>query len=234
MLEPWRSHYLHALGVEVYLPRFPLPGAASSLEPAWDDVVVVEQPVEVDELMSAAPAGRVQPDAEPVRVASGRNTSAPTATTSAAATPALRIKLAVAASDNGILIIDDATINARNDSQRLLTNLLFSLRGKPTHLKVEVFDWPLPNLRNRAIELNADAARETLSGLLRRKILDGDVRTILLLGDNAQRWIDAPLRQALAADRQLVWGMSISSAAVFGDLQRKRQWWLDLRGIATH
>jgi hypothetical protein len=92
----------------------------------------------------------------------------------------------------------------------------------------------LPNLRNRAIELNEDAARETLSGLLQRKILDGEVRTILLLGDNAQRWIDTSLRQVLSTDKQLAWGVSISSSAVLGDLQLKRQWWLDLRSIATH
>ncbi len=242
MLEPWRSQYLQALGVEVYVPRFPISAAAPATEIEWDDVIAdaFDQPIELDEPIPVMPLRRSTPsveellDVEPVRASSARTAPAPTPTVAGTTTPKLRIKLIIAASDSGVLIVDDATNIPRNDSQRLLANLLFALQGKPANLKVETFDWPLPNLRNRAIELNEDAARETLSGLLQRKILDGEVRTILLLGDNAQRWIDASLRQVLSTDKQLAWGVSISSSAVLGDLQLKRQWWLDLRSIATH
>jgi hypothetical protein len=151
-----------------------------------------------------------------------------TETPSGAAAPALRIRLSITASDSGILIIDDALPAARNEAQRLLANLLFALQGRAVGLKMEPFEWPLPNLRNRQIDLNEQAARETLAGLLNRKIL-GDVKTILLLGNNAQHWIDASLQQALAAERVLSWGLSLSAASVLNDPILKRQWWQDLR-----
>ncbi|MET0378501.1 MAG: hypothetical protein ABW049_05845 [Spongiibacteraceae bacterium] len=240
MLEPWRSQYLRALGVEIYLPRFPLPGAAPSLELEWDDFVAaeIEQLAAVDEpvpgvSMPRSSPSAVLPDGGLKSAPAARNVPASAPTVPVSATPALRIKLIVAASDSGVLIIDEAVSNTRNDSQRLLTSLLFALQGKPANLKIETFDWPLPNLRNRSIELNEDAARETLTGLLQRKVVEGDVRTILLLGANAQRWIDVSVQQALTADRQLVWGKSLSTAAVLNDLTLKRQWWTDLRAIET-
>lgn len=248
MLEPWRSRYLHALGVDVYQPRFPLPAAAPSPEMEWDDEIALEADLPValnEQLTPTVPARHLSSpaallDVESVGPRSARNASTPSPASIPAqkpanhATPALRIKLMVAASDSGMLIVDDATNTARNDSQRLLANLVFALQRKPVSLKHEAFDWPLPNLRNRAIELNEDAARETLSGLLQRKIVDGNVQTVLLLGEDAQRWIDAPLRERLGADRSLTWGISISALTVLSDLQLKRQWWLDLQNLATH
>lgn len=242
MLEPWRSHYLHALGIEAYLPRYPLPAAAPSPEMEWDDAAfeAVDEPaVTFDDIAPDTPPAR-QPSTKPdissleasspvtrhnsVRVEQTRNP------TSAAAVP--RLRLSVIASDGGILIVDDALPPGRGDAQRLLGNLLFALQQKNENAKAESFEWPLPNLRNSKIELNEQAARETLASFLQRKVA-GHVHTILLLGSNAQRWIDAPLREALAAAHPLRWGLSVSATAVLGDPSLKRQWWQDLRAVAV-
>jgi hypothetical protein len=243
MLEPWRSQYLQALGVEVYRARYTLPAAAPSLDVEWDADALVpaedEEPPIRDEIALApsiaTPAAR-HPSSKlpPVDIESTRNAKTvispqPVATTAA---PSLRIRLSIVASDSGVLIIDDTLPAARNEPQRLLGNLLFALQGRSVNLKLEPFEWPLPNLRNRQIELNEQAGRETLAGLLSRKI-QGDVRTILLLGDNAQGWIDASLRETLATDRPLRWGLSVSALAVLNAPKLKQQWWQDLRPAIT-
>lgn len=239
MLEPCRSHYLRALGVDQYVPRFPLVAAAPSVDLEWDDAAVADI-ASADEALAAEPvatgAQSLRRAAPPVDIPDVVATPAdnvphaPRAVpTGGNAAPMLRIKLAVVVSDSGVLIIDDANGGgSRGDGTRLLANLLYALQRKQVNLKPEVFDWPLPNLRNRQIALDENAARETLASFLDRKLVDGNIRTIFLLGAHAQRWIDVSLRQTLAADRALSWAASLGSAEVFADPLRKRQWWLDL------
>ena len=237
MLEPWRSQYLRALGVDIYLPRYDLPAAGPSVDPEWDETTLAELPQiaapVADEFVASAPitprVAAPQLERPVVEQRPARSVdSAPALAAARTNTPTLRIKLHVYISDSGVLIIDDAAPAGRGDAQRLLANLLFALHGKSTQLSGEVFDWPLPSLRNRPLELTEGAARETLAGLLHRKAGEANVHTVLLLGANARHWLNESLRQTLSADRSLRWLASHSSAAVLADPLLKRQWWADL------
>lgn len=242
MLEPWRSQYLRALGVDIYLPRYDLPAAAPSIAPEWDDSVFTDLPQTaapiVEEATASPPVEVGVPAAALERPTAERRSPRPAETNPAPVSartnaPTLRIKLHVYVSDGGVLIIDDAAPAGRGDAQRLLTNLLFALHGKSTQLSGEIFDWPLPSLRNRPLDLNEDAARETLAGLLHRKVGEANVHTVLLLGANAQHWLNDSLRQTLSADRSLRWLASHSCASVLANPLLKRQWWADLFSVAT-
>ena len=246
MLEPWRSHYLQAMGVEIYLPRRDLPAAAPSPQWLWDEdayqtaessaaneaVVLRESLAETTPAQRRNPVAPALPTVENRAVTRDRNSDSTPAKTPAA--PSLQIKLLIALSERGVLIIDDVPAQPalRNQVQRLWDNLLFALQNKSSTLHLEQFDWPLPNLRNKQIELNETAARETLIGFLSKKIQSGNVQTIILLGENAQRWINPAQFQHLAAEHPLRWLNSLGTQTVLSDPQCKRQWWLDLRQIA--
>lgn len=243
MLEPWRSRYLHALGVEVYLPRYPLPSAAPSIELEWDEAPVepLDDPAIVfDDAAVIAPNAKepvLKPDLPSFDAQPDHRKAHPrveqqkvAASTTTAAVP--RLRLSIVASEGGILVIDDAFPSSRGDAQRLIGSLLFALQQKNESTKVESFEWPLPNLRNSRIELSEQAARETLASFLQRKVA-GNIHTILLLGNAAQQWVDTPLREALAASQPLRWGSSVSTLAVLGDAAFKRQWWQDLRTVIS-
>jgi hypothetical protein len=248
MLEPWRSQYLQAMGVEIYLPRRELPAAAPSPEWEWDESayqILTTAPSNAmvsialsDSITDVAPAQRRNPVAPVMPAvdspAVNRQRTPGPAPAKTAAAPTLQIKLQIALSESGVLIIDDlpAQPRLRNEMQRLWGNLLFALQKKPTTLQLEQFDWPLSNLRNKQIELNETAARETLAGFLSKKIQSGNVQTIILLGENAQHWISQSQFQHLAGEHPLCWLSSIGTPSILSDPRRKQQWWLDLRQFA--
>ena len=244
MLEPWRSHYLQAMGVEVYLPRRELPAAAPSPQWEWDESAYQtsdeeNQPIALSQsIADMAPTQRRNsnaPELASVETGAANRQKIPSPTPAkTTAAPTLQIKLQIALSESGVLIIDDlpALPRQRQETQRLWGNLLFALRSKSSILQLEQFDWPLPNLRNKQIELNETAARETLAGFLNKKIQSGNVQTIILLGENAQRWINPTQLQQLVDAPPLRWLSSISTQVVFADPRRKQQWWLDLRQLA--
>lgn len=247
MLEPWRSQYLRALGVEVYLSRRPLLGAGPSHDVLWDETALMSLssakiagaavPVEASIPASASAVRHERPVPALDDLAPPSRRAVPSAESvapQAGTTPSVRVRLMVATADNGVMFVDDMPGNGR-DVQRLLGNLLFALQGRSAALRVEAFDWPLPTLRNGPLALTAEAARETLSAFINRKIVDGRVHTVLVLGTNAQRWLDGSMRQSLSGGGELRWAYSVSAGAVLSDALLKRRWWQDLRAaVQTH
>lgn len=243
MLEPWRSRYLQALGVDIYVPRVVLPGAKPALEPAWDPAALMPAPAvaPVPKAPTAAPApsqreaialptldlpregGRPAPEPRPTKAA---EPSAPTAPTASAT----RFTLTVVQAD-GVVILDDApTGGGRADYQKLLANLLFALGHRPTALGFDVFQWP-PAVKMPQLDQGEDAARETLSAYLQKRLLGGG--TLLLLGESASRWVPAELRQQLTP-APLICGVSLVSLwTCLREPTTKRQLWQDLRPLAA-
>lgn len=241
MLEPWRSRYLQAIGVDVYVPRYTLPAAAPSCIPEWDAEIVVAAPAIQELVMDAThPVTHSKKVSQPIVDVTGLSAGAsrpaqneiePVARTSSANAP--RIRLLAALSDSGILIIDDlpAQQARRGELQRLYTQLLFAIQRNDVQIKLEAFEWPLANLRNRQVDLDEIAARETFAAFLNKKIQSAGVRSILLLGSDARRWVDESQRQQLNADTAVTWGLSVSGQHVLAEPLLKRRWWQELRHV---
>lgn len=245
MLEPWRSHYLRAIGVEVYLPRYDLPAAGISIEVPWDSLV--DAP-EAEVTSVTAVASQLLPAKTPIAKASilpppnfpevektARRSIEPDAAarTSLGKAVVTQIHLHVACDGDGILVIDEVpTPSQRDYVQRLIVNLLFAAERKSVKLSAEQFDWPLHSLRNRQVTLDDQAGRETIDGFLSRKIQADNIHTIYLLGDSASYWVGPDQRQTLSVDRLIQWKVSVGAQSVLGDARLKQRWWKDLCGLA--
>jgi hypothetical protein len=239
MLEPRRSRYLRALGIDVYVPRAILPGARPSIACEWEsepeaapvaDEPCAAQPVAeppaiqpqaarprvaavIDLPQSEPPARRVERDA-------GATPPAPTAKADAGPQIALGIALA-----DGILIVDDAPGPAeRGDYRRLLGNILFALRSDAGALASDVFLWPM--LKQPQLDRSAAAARETLAAYIQNQMQRHAVHTVLLLGDAAQQWVEFELGSVRCV-------RSTSALACLRAPDGKRRLWHDIRHLAS-
>lgn len=252
MLEPWRSHYLHALGVDVYLPRVILPGARPSVVCDWDwaaeesarqsspDISIEEAIPATSAAPAKIPETAVKPaNRPPVPVieqrAARREPVVEVAARARDGSGIPQFALSVISTDTGALIVDDAPRNsaARGEYLRLISNLLFALQGGPAQgaaaPTLDVFIWPMVK-NNPQIDQSADAAREAVAAYVQKQIHNRGLRTVLLLGDNAQQWLPEAARAHLGAACAV---SSVSGWRCLGEPALKRQLWLELRHPAV-
>ena len=229
MLEPLRSRYLAALGVDVYVPRAILPAAKCSDVCVWDEAAFAEaSPVEI----SAAPGGEALAQKTAVRARAPiidveRKSAAPIVVREAArraesAAPKFALSIVLAA--NGVLLIDDAPASsaARHDYQRLLGNFLKAVNKDP-QFDLDIFFWPMH--KNPSIAQDEAAAKETLAAYLHKQIQQRAIHTVLLLGAAAQQWVslDETLLRSIRSNSLL---------ACLHDSSLKRQLWSDVRELS--
>lgn len=248
MLEPRRSRYLRALGIDIYVPRLVLPGALPSVECEWEaapesdatSTAVAAAAVE------AAAAALLQPEIsspqqhEPQQHLATRSPvptidlpSAPAprrsepavkpAPVDAEATPRIALGIAVG---GGILVVDDAPANPaqRGEFQRLLGNVLFALRGDGALPVLDIFLWPM--LKQPQLDRSGAAARETLASYIQAQVERHSVHTLLLLGAAAQQWVERDA-EGLRCVR------SVSALGCLREPAQKRQLWQDIRHLAA-
>lgn len=247
MLEPRRSRYLRALGIDIYVPRRVLPGALPSQGCTWEAAPVVDIPAAAPTAIIAATAaavpaldatatapreigadlsrlaGELQAPATR-RAVADKPVAAPVAK-SAVATPSVpKIALGVAVG-GGFLIVDDApaTAGERSEYLRLLGNILFALRSDAA-LAFDVFLWPM--LKQPQLDQSEAAARETLAAHLQSLQQRHAVHTVLLLGASAQQWCAGSGDGARCV-------ASTSALACLRDPASKRQLWNDIRHLAA-
>ncbi len=233
MPEPQRSRYLSAIGVDVYVSRHILPAAAPTIIPEWEEYAgATEELVTVEDSLSRAvePASVTFSAGIPdLVVAAPRQVRQDSDVVDAARSTAVaEIRLLVALSEDGSLIVDDLPTSAeRPHCLRLLGNMLFAMERGSSSLNADAFEWPLPGIRNPQLARGEQAARETLHAFIARK-LQREPATVYLLGDRATYWLDESLRKQLGAGRSLRWKLSVSAQAVLRDARLKQRWWLDL------
>lgn len=233
MREPLRSRYLAALGIDNYAPRALLPGALPSAACEWDiEALEAPAPAAAPEGSSAAPAAPVERpriDALATKDTSATRNAAPvpveTPARNAAQAAIPRFALSIVFAANGVLLIDDAPSAGaqRSEYERLLGNFLKAATHSE-EFSLDVFFWPLR--RNPQIAQDENAARETLSAHLQKQIQQRAIRTVLLLGDAAQRWVDIDA----AALRSI---RSISLLGCLREPASKRQLWNDVRDVSA-
>lgn len=249
LLEPRRSRYLRALGIDVYVPRHILPGALPSSACEWEEAAsapesrapadAIAATLRVDDAPVAATPVVEAPSTRDAGLDLSKLTGdlqAPSQRRSVAEKPAVapaakpvvdvpKIALSIAVGAGGILVVDDAAANAgeRNEYLKLLGNLLFALHSDAAPA-IDVFVWPM--LKQPQLDRSAEAARETLAAHIQNQLQRHAVHTVLLLGEAAQRWcaVDgAGLRCAT----------SVSALACLRQPALKRQLWNDIRHLAA-
>lgn len=246
MLEPRRSRYLRALGIDVYVPRMILPGARPSVACEWEAAsepvaatgamaiaALVAEPAPPEPPAQAAPAAvrNRAPEIDLPAAPAPRRAIEPAAAPAKAEAPAEateavpRIALGIAVG-NGMLVIDDAPASPaeRGDFQRLLGNILFALRRDGVAPALDVFLWPMS--KQPQLDRSAVAARETLAAHIQNQIDRHAVHCVLLLGSAAQQWVQID-NAALSC---------VHSVSALGCLRQpadKRQLWHDIRHLAA-
>lgn len=248
MLEPVRSQYLAALGIDSYVPRLILPFAQPSLPcewsvPASDAATAIDEVPVPDEVRAPAPAvNAAAPRSEQAvvmreRVESVQTAPRPMARTAAEPAPSrqaeassLRFSLSVICADSGFLIIDDAppAPSARTEYLEVLGKMLARL-ASPPQLLFDVFVWPRPRMP-RHLDQGEAAAREVLATHLQKQIAARSLHTVLLFGDNAQQWAGGSFAQGDGAGLRRA--QSISFWRCLREADAKRQLWNDVKQLA--
>lgn len=227
LLEPHRSRYLRALGIEVYVPRQPLPGAAVSQPVAWEpekitgaDLSLKPAAVHVE---NSGGDGVSMPQTKPSLLALdvGVGVVRSPQSTRASETPKSpiapkvevpRFALMIIRCEAGIVVVDEAP---RGDQRReaylrLLGNLLFALYRRPVVVETDLFVWPM--VKNPSVDQSEQAARESLSAYLQRQCTLINGKTLIALGSGASRWVNSDPAFHVVAGSSL-WRCLADSAA---------------------
>ena len=232
-----RSVYLRAMGVDSYVSRRQLPGAAETRRLALLRAVPAPQAATA----AAAPAdtGPMRRPAAPVeipRLDGGKSALAPAAAAvrPAPGEPAPRFSIA-AISCGGWLWLEELYSPLSPQQSQLVQAMAEALGmvygndstdpgGRvPARAAVSQFDWPMHS--NQQLDQGEQAARAGLAAFIQRKLELADCKGLVLLGRACEEWV--PLEQ-LACPRVV---RTASTADILRDPCSERQVWRDLRSL---
>ncbi len=246
MNEMRRSVYLQAMGVDTYVSRCQLPGAAETRRLAIVRAVrapfaqTVAQTV-VDQLPNNSPARQPSSSAGLTRSDTVRATPAPAvaAVRPGAGNLPSRFSL-VAISCGGWLWLEELESAPLAPQQLQLVQAMAEALGtvasqgaghedndsggrRPVRAVSTQFDWPMHT--NQQLDLGEEAARESVTAFIRRKLEQPGCNGLVLLGRKCEARV--PLAQ-LACSRL---ARTASSAEMLRSPLLKKQAWRDLRSL---
>ena len=226
MNELRRMAYLNALGIDSYVSRVQLPGAAATRRLAIATVAVSPEPVDglvplLDTAVSSRPAlvARPKRPAEitlEARSPSQRSESVP------------RFSLtAIVAGDwlwleelAGPLTTDQVRLVQSMAQALLLCHASPGVEVKPAvEPEVAQFDWPIHT--NQQLDLGEEAARASVAGFVDRRLGKHGCRGLVLLGQACARRVPRQQISVVTVD-------TMSSAEILAQSALKRQVWRDL------
>ncbi|MFL3654861.1 MAG: hypothetical protein ACJ04P_07270 [Halioglobus sp.] len=228
MNELRRMAYLSALGIDSYVSRVQLPGAAATRRLVIATVPVSPEPVDglvplpsLDTAVSSRPALVAQP-------------KRPAEVTSEARSPSQRSEsvphfslTAIVAGDwlwleelSGPLTTDQVRLVQSMAQALLLCHESLGGEVRPA-VKPEVaqFDWPIHT--NQQLDLSEEAARASVAGFVDRRLGEHGCRGLVLLGQACAQRVP---RQQIS----VVTVETMSSAEILAQPALKRQVWRDL------
>jgi len=226
-----RMQYLEAIGVDCYMSRSQLPGAAPSKRLALVrrntpspaiPVSPVGQPTR-QQKAPGMPKLEASPPRGPAAVSSPGGTR-DAASYSGAEADAVQFSLAVmfAGGIAWIEELDDRPL--ARDQVQLVHGMARALQGQVDAPEVAQFDWPLHS--NRQLGLGAEAALAGVSGFLQRQIELRQCRGMVLLGEAVCQRVPSDLVPAPACVR------TESTLAMLHSPGLKAQVWRDLQPLA--
>ncbi len=222
MLDALHSQYLEAMGIEAYVARRPLPGAA----PSRPLPVIVREPELAPPALERPPA---QVAAAPIKVEFEQaKPAAPPASTAAVSPPraadeAVRFSLAAisAGAFTWIELLDQRPL-AREQVQ-LVAAMARALCGPCAAPQVAQFDWPTHN--NRQLDRGPAAARDALAAFLARYLQERQSRGLILLGEACSEYVESGKLPGIQV------ASTLSTLEILADPGCKRRVWRDLRTL---
>ena len=172
-----RQAYLGVLGVDQYVSRRALPGAAETIRyrvesrapaPVSDQKLVSDQPgIQRDESRGAVQSPRTAPRSD-----------APVSRPGTAEVASFRI---AAVQAGGWLWLEDlGDMPLAQEQVQLMAAMATAVAGGAAKPLVAQFDWPMHN--NQQLDLGAGAAATSLGSFIERQLADGQCAGIVLLG----------------------------------------------------
>lgn len=249
MNELRRMAYLDALGIDAYVSRGQLPGAAVTqrlaivpsqsrpASPVTSGVVIEDEP---------ASAALRELESRPVAAQVPHIDSAPRSPSSPVATPPVppqktvpRFSLVAIAAGGWLWLEELGDMPLATEQVRLVQAMGHALKviGRdagpaPTAVAqsnaaqpdVAHFRWPIHT--NSQLELGEEAARASVAGFIGRKLEQQHCRGLVLLGESCRARVPLePLGVATAS--------TLSSAEILANPQLKRQVWRDLLPLVS-
>lgn len=223
MQDAIRRQYLEAMGIETYVPRRPLPGAAPSPLPA---AAPLSAPLPEPRKSAATPAAPT-----PLAGTSGQATPAGTATArpprAVPAGPAAdTVRFSLAAVFAGgiawVELLEDRPL-AREQVQ-LVAAMARALRGPAAAPQVTQFDWPTHN--NPQLDRGREAARDALAAFLGRHLEERGCSSLVMLGSACEQFVVVEQLPGLRVVR------TRGTLEMLADAGCKRLVWRDLRVLA--
>ena len=221
MNERSRIAYLDAMGIDTYVARVQLPGAAASLRrPVMPRTPAPpESPTSLLREVIPAPAA-----VTPARVSA--ESSPPTMEASDQGRPhdpVARFSLAAVVAGQLLWLeeLQDSPLSAVQ--VQLVQAMAQALGAGDEKPEVSQFDWPMHN--NQQLDLGAGAASAALTGFIGRKLEQQTCRGVVLLGEQCR--LRVPLDQLGAATVVA----TVSTAQMLGEPRCKKQAWRDLQAL---
>jgi hypothetical protein len=235
-----RMAYLQAMGIDGYISRRQLPGAAASSRlaviPGSDEPAAgataepavgrskgagSESPGHAAALFNLPDAGRGDKAANRQQAPAAPE---PSVVSQAAPAPAFTV---VALLAGGVLWLEELSYPALATAQVQLVQSMATALGVPRcRAEVAQFKWPIH--QNNQFDQGEDAARAALTGFVDRKLEEHHCRALVLLGaSTAQRVLPADLTPATRV-------VTVSTADMLAQPGLKAQAWRDLQPIVQH
>ncbi len=239
-----RRQYLEAMGIDQYIPRHPLPGAAPSPvilpmeeRAPWEETAPQEVVPPASVSPQARPQSGVQPAPAPVPQARKPELPPDLRAAQAAEVPearaperpahqeqAVRFSLATifAGGIAWVELLDNRPL-AREQVQ-LVSAITGALRGPGAAVEVSQFDWPTHN--NPQLDRGPEAARAALGAFLGRHMEERELDALVLLGEACGHYVTLEPLPGLAIHR------TCSTLEMLAEPARKRLVWRELRALS--
>jgi hypothetical protein len=230
--ESTRLHYLDAMGIDSWVSRVALPGAASSRRKR-----VMRRPASVSAV--TAPASDT-PAAGPALLRSSiqKNVTVPRAAAKPAEIPVAEPAAEASSSDSPAVIfsvsvafmggwywIDEVPRGRETgaDYSQLLQAIGSALGWSPAAVTVERFDWPLQGASR--LDPGLETARHSFEGFMRGRLERQPVQGVVLLGSAACEWLNLDMFVGLSQVH------TVSAWLMLRQRASKAQAWQDLRSL---
>ena len=230
MHELTRRAYLDTMGIDSYISRAQLPGAAVSqrlvvvrkIRVAGKDATSAVSTPAVSNAAAAfrEAASAVKDKLGAVRVEPSNIAPEPASSSATLAVPAFSL---VAMTAGGYLWVEELAHSSVSKNQvHLIRAIAKALALPDSEVEVSQFDWPIHN--NSQLDLGAEAAAAALGGFVQRKL--DRCRGLVFLGSACQQRLEVV---------QLELGLCVRTVSTQEMLQQpllKKQAWQDLQPLA--
>ena len=178
-----RRQALEAMGIDVYVSRYDMPGAA----PAIRQRLVQIEPAEVTTSDSPARAAKVHTASPtpPPRADSSTNTErTSTPSQSSGVSPAKSTETVtfsmLLASAGPFLWVEQLADGLLRQDQLALINAMARALSADVSVRQQQFDWPMRG--NTALSRDAESAKQALQGLIQRMAREVDAKRVVVMG----------------------------------------------------